>query len=85
MLVWVAESKSLRNSSVVASMSACQVCKVVLRSSPVMSEPEELHHERLGQGLVNRPDETHLLHSLEVEIVQLIHDLSHLLVNLPPS
>ena len=37
MLVWAAESKSLRNYSVVASMSACQVHKVVLRLSPVMS------------------------------------------------
>ena len=37
MLVWVTVSTSLRNSSVVASLLACQVCKVVLRSSPVMS------------------------------------------------
>ena len=46
---------------------------------------EELYHETLSQGLVNHLDETHLLHSLEVEIVQLIHDLSHLLVHLLPS
>ena len=37
MLVWVAASKSLKNLSVVASMSACQVCKVSLRSSLIMT------------------------------------------------
>ena len=47
-------------------------------------EPEELHHERLRKGLVNLPDKAHLLYRLEVEVVHLIHDLSHPRVNLPP-
>ena len=59
-----------------------QGCTQVISSNDL--EPEELHHERLRQGLVDLSNETHLLHRLEVEVVHLIHDLSHLLVNFLP-
>ena len=48
-------------------------------------EPEELHHERLREGLVDFSDKAHLLHYLEVEVVHLIHDLGHPRVNFLPS
>ena len=59
-----------------------QGCTQVVSSNDL--EPEEIHHERLRQGLVDLLDKTHLLHRLEVEVVHLIHDLSHLPVNFPP-
>ena len=64
------------------SLLGLQGCTQVISGNEL--EPEELYHERLSQGLVDCPDETHLFHHLEVEVVHLIHDLSHLLVNFPP-
>ena len=48
-------------------------------------EPEELHHERFREGLVDLSDKTHLWHYLEMEVVHLIHDLSHPHVDFLPS
>ena len=59
-----------------------QGCTQVISSNDL--EPEELHHERLRQDLVDLPDKAHLLHRLKVEVVHLIHDLSHLPVNFSP-
>ena len=72
MLVWVTACTSLRNSSVVASMSACQVRKVVLRSSPVMSLSlrNSTMRDLARAWLISwmKPS----LHHLEVEVVHLI-------------
>ena len=48
-------------------------------------EPEELHHERLREDLVDLSDKAHLLHYLEVEVVHLIHDLGHPCIDFLPS
>ena len=55
----------------------------VIRNEEIQSE--ELYHDGLGHSLVNCPDETHLLHGLKVEIMELVHDLCYLFINLLPS
>ena len=84
-LTWVAASKSLRSLSMAASMSACHICKVSPKSSPIRTLRWRNSTISDLEGLINFPDEAHLLHPLEVEIVHLIHDLGHPHVNVLPG
>ena len=77
-LVWVAASKSLNNLSVVASMSACQVCKISLKSSPVMALSLRNSTMRdLAKAWSISRIKPISWDCLEMEVVHLIHDLGH--------